>query len=90
LYDINAAALQPSTFANLLLLPALTDIRSGLLVVQPDFVQIPAGSGRWYQVVAVDDIGKGFPNEHRAAQCMQVSVLTDAGLSGLLWPVPMP
>lgn len=51
-----------------LLLPAGTDVRglqdSGGM---PDVVECPAGTGRWYGVAWVDDIGKGYPNEHRTA-----------------------
>lgn len=51
-----------------LLLPKLTDIR-GLIPAfgQGDTVEAPAGSGRYYTTLYVDDIGKGFANEHRAA-----------------------
>jgi hypothetical protein len=75
-----------------LLLPALTDIRDlhqgG---AQNDLVEVPAGSGRWYGVVLVDDVGKGFPNEHRYAQIQKVSQPVNAGFfTGLFWPVPMP
>jgi hypothetical protein len=50
-----------------LLLPALTDIRGLQDAVSPDFVECPAGTGRYYYVNFVDDIGKGWPNEHRTA-----------------------
>lgn len=50
-----------------LLLPPLTDVRGLQDTVGPDFVEVPAGSGRWYCVSGVDDIGKGFSNEHRTA-----------------------
>jgi len=51
-----------------LLLPIGQDIRgpqdsTGLL----DAVEVPAGSGRFYVVIFVDDIGKGYANEHRTA-----------------------
>ena len=32
-----------------------------------DSVECPAGTGRYYWVAMVDDIGKGYPNEHRTA-----------------------
>lgn len=65
-----------------LLLVKLTDIR-GLQddAASPDWVECPAGSGRFYVVAWVDDIGKGFSNEHRTA-AMQASV------SG--WTAPYP
>jgi len=48
-------------------LPKLTDIRGPQDSVSFDMVEVPAGSGRWYWVTFVDDIGKGFTNEHRTA-----------------------
>jgi hypothetical protein len=50
-----------------LLLPALTDIRGLQDTVRYDLVEVPAGSGRYYSVSYVDDIAKGFANEHRTA-----------------------
>lgn len=50
-----------------LLLPPLTDVRGPQDIAGFDMVEVPADSGRWYQVVGVDDIGKGFANEHRTA-----------------------
>lgn len=71
--------------APVLLLPALTDVRddptlSGL----QDIVEVPAGTGRYYTVSYVDDLGKGFDNEHRGA------VLVKTTAAPLLWPVPYP
>lgn len=56
-------------------LPRFTDIR------RFDIVEVPAASGRFYKVFEVDDIGKGFPNEHRFA-------LIQTDYSG--WPQPYP
>jgi hypothetical protein len=50
-----------------LLLPARTDIRGPQDTTSFDMVCVPSGSGRWYQVTAVDDVGKGFANEYRIA-----------------------
>lgn len=50
-----------------LLLPPLVDVRGPQDVGGFDMVEVPAESGRWYQVIGVDDIGKGFDNEHRTA-----------------------
>lgn len=61
---------QPHLSSMWLLLPALTDIRCVDLTgtaTQPGLVEVPAGSGRYYDVDYVDDIGKGFANEHRFA-----------------------
>lgn len=63
-----------------LLLPALTDIRSPFLAASPDVLEVPAGSGRIYQPMFVDDVAKGFANEHRFAMIWQA----------FAWPVPMP
>jgi hypothetical protein len=50
-----------------LLLPPGIDIRGPQDTISHDVVEVPEGSGRWYFVAAVDDIGKGFANEHRTA-----------------------
>lgn len=50
-----------------LLLPPRVDIRGPQDTISFDMVEAPAGSGRWYWVYYVDDIGKGFDNEHRVA-----------------------
>lgn len=63
-----------------LLLPKLTDIRSDRNIEGPDLIECPAGSGRLYVVTMVDDIGKGFANEHRCASLRQVQD----------WPTPIP
>src|SRR5216684_2145996 len=47
-----------------LLLPAFTDIRCLAQGVNPDFLEVPAGSGRFYGVVDVEDVAKGFSNEY--------------------------
>jgi hypothetical protein len=51
-----------------LLLPKGTDVRgieSNTAAV--DLVECPAGTGRYYFVQSVDDVGKGFVNEYRLA-----------------------
>lgn len=50
-----------------LLLPKGVDVRGPQDTVSFDMAEVPAGSGRWYRVVGVDDVGKGFTNEHRTA-----------------------
>ncbi len=62
-----------------LLVPALTDLRDMLSGTFEDIVEVPAGSGRIYQVKYVDDVAKGFPNEYRMAY-----------LAKTIWPVPAP
>ncbi len=58
-----------------LLLPVGTDVRgseSGTGIL--DVVECPVGTGRWYQVIQVDDIGKGYANEHRSAAILALPV----------------
>lgn len=77
--------------ASLLLLPVGVDIRDSSCANQPDVVEVPAGSGRWYQVAQVDDIAKGFANEHRYANITKL--WQNAGgitCPGLFWPTPIP
>lgn len=63
-----------------LLLPALTDIRGPQdSTHMHDVVEVPSGSGRWYGVCFVDDIGKGYPNEHRTASIVAL---------GYAWTAP--
>lgn len=75
----------PAAVATLqLLLPAGTDIRAQVQgAAQRDLVECPAGTGRFYLSIAVDDIGKGFANEHRCA------VIEQTAAAGT-WPIPMP
>lgn len=70
--------IQTATFPMLCMLPPLTDVRMDPSTDLADWMEIPAASGRWYTVVAVDDIAKGFANEHRVA------------LVQLFQPVPIP
>jgi hypothetical protein len=69
-----------TTFPWEILAPALTDIRDGFDVSQGDYVEAPAGSGRHYQILYVDDIAKGFPNEHRVGIIVKYKA----------WPSPIP
>jgi len=70
-----------------LLLPAGTNIYT--VICGPlffnCFVQLPSNSGRWYQVMHVDDRWKGFTTEHRCALIMQ-----SVGPAGVGWPNPIP
>lgn len=68
-----------------LLLPPGTDIRDSLNVGTADVVEVPAGTQRFYMVTTVDDIGKGFPNEHRYAMLVK-TVPSPLGA----WPTPIP
>lgn len=74
-----------------LLLPPLTDVRDYACGGTADMVEVPSGSGRWYQVALVDDIGKGFANEHRIAWIYKAAQAYSATrYSGLVWPSPIP
>lgn len=82
-----------STLTNImsLLLPAGSDVRDHFQGGPYDVVEVPAGSGRWYAVAGVDDIGKGFGNEHRCAWLVKIgSSLNSVEFPGLVWPTPMP
>lgn len=80
-----------------LALPGLTDIRGwgqdGL--AGGDNVEIPAGTGRFYAVLGVDDVAKGFANEYRRATLCPItgplvaSTLNTNGITGP-WPLPLP
>jgi len=68
-----------------ILFPPGTDIRDnmswdGVAINQPDFIECPAGSGRGYTVVQVDDAAKGFMNEYRVAFVFK----------NAYWPIPAP
>jgi len=75
-----------------LLLPKLTDIRQAITTNNTeDLVEVPAGSKRFYLVQYVDDIGKGFANEHRIAWIMfSGGVQTFADTGAIPVPVPIP
>ena len=64
-----------------LLLPAGTDVRTAIVgVATNDLIEVGAGTGRFYEACWCDDIGGGFPNEHRIVVLGQVDT----------WPTPMP
>jgi len=74
-----------------LLLPAGTDIRDPYCGGVGDLVEVPEGTGRWYVVILVDDVGKGFDNEYRLAAITKVSssvYVNDFGF--MIWPSPIP
>jgi hypothetical protein len=72
-----------------ILLPAGSDIRAQWNGLNPDMVEIPAGSKRFYSVANVDDIGKGFANEHRIAW-VQYMIGGGTFFSGPSYPAPVP
>lgn len=76
-----------------LLLPKGTDVRDGFKeqigVGGNDVVEVPSGSGEYYLVSDVGDVGKGFPNEYRCASIFTIL----NGIGGVqlpAWPVPYP
>lgn len=79
------ATIGVSGFAEMqLLLPAFTDLRWSVHnIAASDIIEVPAGSGRFYQLLCCDDMGKGFPNEHRYA------ILQQTHAHGY-WPIPVP
>jgi hypothetical protein len=85
-YDAPYGSAKPS-----LLLPMGTDIRDQYNAPDGDLIEVPSGTGRWYSVGIVDDVGKGFANEYRLASIRKVSGLVFPGnFPGMSWPVPMP
>lgn len=93
MYTAEKGAAGPSEANNAMemLLPPLTDIRPAYNSVNPDMVECPAGSKRLYLVEWVDDIAKGFANEHRfaVARMVMVDVTWKTGLI-TTFQVPMP
>jgi hypothetical protein len=76
-----------------LLLPPLTDIRTtDQLTGQTCVVEVPSGSLRFYQVTFVDDIAKGFANEHRFAILhrfnTQLTFIDVGPVPVSFWPLP--
>lgn len=55
-------------FGMSLLVPKTTDIRDVFSATGADIVEVPVGSGLFYAVQYVDEIGRGFANEHRVAE----------------------
>jgi hypothetical protein len=81
-----------ATAATQILVPALSDVRDfSTGVSHPDVIECPSGSGRWYGVMLVDDLGKGFPNEHRVVTVTKIfELLNLTEYAGLNWPIPIP
>ncbi len=81
-------ALSTQTMSSCLLFPKGTDVRDISTSNGPDVVECPKFSGRFYWVTYVDDIGKGFSNEHR--WCVVQKVFTYGAFSIYRWPSPIP
>lgn len=88
----DALAQNQSGVLMMLLLPAGTDVRDLKCQDNEDLIEVPANSGRIYRCCDVDDIGKGFDNEHRCALIIGVSFAREPGFApaGYKWPVPIP
>ena len=75
-----------------LLVPALTDIREYNLSgggTALDVVEVPAGSGRFYIISSIDDVGKGFANEYRVG-IMEKAMYFWSPIAAWDWPIPIP
>lgn len=77
-------------FGMQLLLPALTDIRARWNNVDGDLVEVPVGSHRFYSVLGVDDLGKGFANEHRLALITYLTLGAQNLVPPILAPTTLP
>lgn len=74
-----------------LLLPAGTDVRDAFQGFPPDVFEVPAGSGRWYQLTCWDDVAKGFANEYRFVVLSKIgNFVSSVKYPGLFWPTPTP
>jgi len=73
------------------LLPPRTDVRDFSCVTGYDVLEVPKGTGRWYAVMQVDDVGRGFANEYRIAFPVKAVQAVDATeFAGSFWPTPIP
>ena len=75
-----------------LLCPIATDVRDlSTGQAKNDVVEVPAGSGRWYGVLGVDDVAKGFPNEFRICVLDKIGWYAPWVAHGFTpWPSPIP
>jgi hypothetical protein len=85
-FESNFYSLTPT-----LLVPPLTDVRDVSCGSNEDVLEVPADSRRWYSAAGVDDIGKGFDNEHRCVTMAKVGWFTPWTTYGFTaWPAPIP
>jgi hypothetical protein len=86
----NDTAIADNSNVMYILLPAGTDVRSypqgGDPPINNDVIECPQGSGMFYDIVMVDDVATGFPNEYRVAVGVQ---FWQAWMPGA-WPRPLP
>jgi hypothetical protein len=81
-------AISEQRMSSSLLIPKGTDIRDISCSGGPDVVEVPEFSGRFYWVTYVDDIAKGFDNEHRWAVLQKI--YTYGRWAIYRWPSPIP
>lgn len=83
------AAPRSLAMSSCLLVPKLTDIRDAACSGgEGDLLEVPQGSGRIYWVTYVEDVAKGFDNEHRMV--IMQKVFTYGPFAIYRWPTPMP
>lgn len=92
----------PAVVCSRLLLPVGTDIRALVAATNEwvfwcPVVEVPAASGRFYFVTAVEDTAKGFDNEYRQAVIFPSYLYEGTAYSALanwpyapVWPTPYP
>lgn len=83
----STATVNQSCVLRCMYVPKLTDIRPVWSPAGSDTVEIPAGSGRTYGIIDVDDVAKGFSNEFRLGQLAAVQHITGGAAT---WPFPIP
>ena len=65
------------TYSAFILLPKLTDIHYARAGGGSDYIECPAGSARFYKVMGVDDVGRGFQNEYRQCTVVMTAPIPD-------------
>lgn len=71
-----------------LLIPKLTDVRMASDGTPADGIEVPAGSGLYYLVWTVGDVGKGFANEYRVAGITLITFPLAENLPAFPFPQP--
>lgn len=80
----------PTRLNVFVLFPALTDVRPANGTDAPDIIEVPSGSGLFYQLNSVCDMGKGFANEHRVAAVTMITDKVTFFDTAFAFPVPIP
>jgi hypothetical protein len=91
-----------TVFLDTLIVPAGADLQfpayNGANTFQdPDIVEVPSGSNKWYFIMDVHDAAKGYSNEYRLAFILAGQAVTGTRLAtaagypwGPVWPTPYP